>query len=139
MGIDYATWIRTRVLDRAGEHPEWRFGQAIFNRLAEDRPDLADRLQSTELDPFHRDDACLPTRSWLAEHWDDEDRAAACTCHPLAVGMHRTDSCDWDPACPQHGTASTWWNSPQQVAERAERRRQLVALQRRAAELRRTR
>ncbi len=60
-----------------------------------------------------------------------------CACHRLAVGLTLVADRDWNPDCPEHGTASTWWNSPGQTAERARRREESIALQRKAAELRR--
>lgn len=32
---------------------EMRYGQAVFNHLYEIRPDIADKLRGTKLDPFH--------------------------------------------------------------------------------------
>lgn len=36
-------------------NPEIRRGQAAFNRLAELRPDIAERIRGTEADPFGDD------------------------------------------------------------------------------------
>lgn len=33
----------------------WRYGQACFNILAVVRPDLAERVRGTDMDPFHAD------------------------------------------------------------------------------------
>lgn len=44
------------------EHPQWRYGQAVFNTLLGFRRDLADRLDGSRLDPFYDDrlvGACL--------------------------------------------------------------------------------
>ena len=37
------------------EHPDgrYRYGQALFNTLLGIRPDLAERVRGTEIDPFH--------------------------------------------------------------------------------------
>lgn len=37
------------------EHPEQRKGQAFFNALATERMDIADKLWSTDDDPFYVD------------------------------------------------------------------------------------
>jgi len=63
--------------------------------------------------------------------------AAACTCGRIAVGMTVTEHRNWHPDCPEHGTDSTWWNSPEQQQARAERRERLIELQARAREARR--
>lgn len=36
-------------------HHGYRYGQALFNVLLRHRPDLAERVQGTDLDPFHED------------------------------------------------------------------------------------
>jgi hypothetical protein len=41
-----------RALDA---HPEWRVGQTFFNVLYDLRPDCANAIRGTALDPFHRD------------------------------------------------------------------------------------
>lgn len=33
-------------------HPHWRYGQAVFNTLENERPELANRIRGTEHDPF---------------------------------------------------------------------------------------
>jgi hypothetical protein len=37
-------------------HPEWRLGQAYFNFLAQDYPELAKEIAGTDIDPFYVDD-----------------------------------------------------------------------------------
>jgi hypothetical protein len=46
--------------------------------------------------------------------------------------MTVTDARNWNQDCAEHGTASAWWNSKEQRAERAARREQLTDLWRRA-------
>lgn len=38
------------------KNPEWRRGQAYFNTLYAVRPDIANMIVSTGVDPFYRDD-----------------------------------------------------------------------------------
>jgi hypothetical protein len=42
-----------KVREYIADHPEQRIGQAVFNVLAEVRPDLAERIRGTELDAFY--------------------------------------------------------------------------------------
>ncbi len=35
--------------------PDWRYGQALFNNLLDVRPNLAEQVRGTTLDPFHKD------------------------------------------------------------------------------------
>ena len=51
-----------------------------------------------------------------------------CTCGRIAVGMTITETRNWNPDCPDHGKASTWWNSEEQVRLREQRRQNLIAL-----------
>lgn len=37
------------------QHPHWRIGQAHFNVLSDMRPDLAELVRGSALDPFHND------------------------------------------------------------------------------------
>jgi hypothetical protein len=55
-----------------------------------------------------------------------------CGCGRIAVGMTVTEVREWNPECAEHGTASAWWNSPEQRAARAARRQRTADLQRRA-------
>ena len=44
---------------------------------------------------------------------------AQCTCSPVKVGGQVTGAINWQPDCPEHGTSSTWYNSPAQSDIRA--------------------
>jgi hypothetical protein len=57
-----------REVNRAKHHnPEWRFGQAAFNVLHANFPDLANAIRGTEVDPFH-----LPESNdfYIHPRWD---------------------------------------------------------------------
>lgn len=53
------------------------------------------------------------------------------------MGLEVTQTLNWNPECPEHGLESEWWNSPEQVALRAENRQRLIKKYREAAEARR--
>lgn len=55
-----------------------------------------------------------------------------CFCGSIAVGLQITESRNWNPACPEHGIYSEWWNSDEQVHQRFVRRQESLELQRRA-------
>ncbi|MDA8358285.1 MAG: hypothetical protein M0Z95_18800 [Actinomycetota bacterium] len=61
----------------------------------------------------------------------------ACSCARIRVGPEVTEARNWDPGCPEHGMASAWWNSPEQVERRREQNERLRDLQRQAREARR--
>ena len=52
-----------------------------------------------------------------------------CTCPFLMLGSERTEARNWDPDCPEHGVASAWYRSPEQVALRSARSRRLRDIQ----------
>ncbi len=53
---------------------------------------------------------------------------AACTCSRIRIGTQVSDHLAWRPDCPVHGAASKWYNSPEQVEQREQRRIRLRAL-----------
>lgn len=69
----------------------------------------------------------------MAERNPDTDN---CRCGRLKVGFTVTESRNWNPDCPQHGTKSTWYRSPEQVAKRQAQDERLRDLQRQAREAR---
>jgi hypothetical protein len=42
-----------RVWEAYKSHPNWRYPQAAFNVLWENRPDLAEIIRGTDKDPFY--------------------------------------------------------------------------------------
>jgi hypothetical protein len=46
-------------------HPEWRYGQTLFNVLQEYEPDLARGVLAEELDPFYVDRRAGAFLDWL--------------------------------------------------------------------------
>lgn len=63
--------------------PAWRAGQYVFNVLHAVRPDLAEAVRGTALDPFHRDDRLPALLDHLARAWDAPV--------PPAVTLHPAD------------------------------------------------
>lgn len=54
-------------------NPHQRQGQALFNALHWERPNLANKIRGTHLDPFHRDERVAVVQEWLQDHWDEEE------------------------------------------------------------------
>jgi hypothetical protein len=48
------------MLDYARAHKSQRRGQAYFNALAEQQPEMADRIRGTPDDPFYDDERIEP-------------------------------------------------------------------------------
>ena len=51
---------------------KWRRGQAFFNVLSVDRPDLAERIRATSLDPFYDDNGIAAFLEVVRTMWDDD-------------------------------------------------------------------
>ena len=52
---------------------EWRKGQIAYNVLSVVRPDLAHKINNTDLDPFHDDDRLDNFWRWLATQEPNDD------------------------------------------------------------------
>lgn len=49
---------------------DWRLGQRYFNRLAAQRPDIANELRGHPfLDPFFENKVGADTHEWVAARW----------------------------------------------------------------------
>lgn len=58
----------THAANLKTEHPEWRWGQTLFNALAMDHPAIAEEIRGSPLDPFHKEgDALNPFMDWAIE------------------------------------------------------------------------
>jgi hypothetical protein len=42
----------------------WRYGQALFNHLLEVRPELAERVKGTDIDPFYLEGPAQDSNKW---------------------------------------------------------------------------
>lgn len=47
--------VRSKANEMMDKHPEWRYGQCMFNALHYMAPDIADIVRATKDDPFHDD------------------------------------------------------------------------------------
>lgn len=52
------------------ENPSWRYGQAFFNCLNSIRPQLAETIRGTRLDPFHKDEVNNETWKFIISNWE---------------------------------------------------------------------
>lgn len=53
-----------------GKPKELRVGQYLFNTLYLVRPDLADKIVTTDIDPFYLDSRLSAFWTFLDENWD---------------------------------------------------------------------
>lgn len=75
--VDRPVTLADYLAEVTGPKPRaHRAGQWYFNLLVVARPDLADRVRGTALDPFHRDDRLPAFVGWLRTAWDDPDDPA---------------------------------------------------------------
>jgi hypothetical protein len=70
--MDFTTWhTRTSVAwVRHYRETEWRKGQTYFNLLYDERPDVADRVRGTAVDPFHQDEKLPVFLDVVCGLWD---------------------------------------------------------------------
>lgn len=62
-------------LTRAFRHqPHLRRGQAAFNTLWEERPDLAELVRGSDIDPYYRDELLDRFILWVEASWDEPQR-----------------------------------------------------------------
>lgn len=58
------------------QQPQWRYGQALFNTLSAVRPELAEQVRGTHVDPFYatkRDVIKLDKfGAWVNARWNDQ-------------------------------------------------------------------
>lgn len=47
----------------------WRYGQAYFNLLSNHRPDIAEQIRGTKLDPFYKDEVKKETHDFVESQW----------------------------------------------------------------------
>lgn len=50
----------------------WRYGQAFFNCLYEEMPDIADRIQATQLNPFYKNVVDTATYQLIREIYEEQ-------------------------------------------------------------------
>lgn len=53
-------------------HPEWRWGQTLFNVTSNLYPDLANKVQGTMYDPFNQDSRADGFLDWVDREMTDE-------------------------------------------------------------------
>ena len=59
-------------VEKIQKYYKWRYGQALFNALVDLRPDIADEIRGTPLDPFEKKkQSDVPAGLWtlLEERW----------------------------------------------------------------------
>lgn len=45
-------------------HPEWRYGQTLFNVLHSLYPELSEQIRGADIDPFYKSD-CDEFKDWI--------------------------------------------------------------------------
>ena len=61
-------------VDKAFLHPassHLRYGQVYFNILHKVKPQLADEIRGSRLDPFHKENIKQETHDFVSEHWNE--------------------------------------------------------------------
>lgn len=58
-----------QVSKTLNEETHWRLGQTYFNVLYEMRPDIADKVRTTALDPYYSDSNIDDFLEWVITKW----------------------------------------------------------------------
>lgn len=66
---DFLADVSIQYERQKGDYPHQRYGQMYFNMLAEVRPDIAERIQHSSLDPFYKDSADSLTHMFVESNW----------------------------------------------------------------------
>ena len=70
--VNYAEFHYKAVRRWSEYNGQERLGQSYFNLLHEVRPDLANELRGSMLDPFFKERITQVVHDWVAERWDDD-------------------------------------------------------------------
>lgn len=54
-----------------GRTPDWRAGQTYYNVLTEARPELAEKVRGSSIDPFYQDERIADFLVFISDHWDE--------------------------------------------------------------------
>lgn len=66
--MTYVQWIQV-AQTYWNMYPSQRKGQAFFNSLCLNRPDLSEKVRATDLDPFYQDQGLHGFLAWVQENW----------------------------------------------------------------------
>jgi hypothetical protein len=69
--MTFAAWIKIAMQRHSfSARANQRTGQSLFNSLYEFRPDLADAIRNSHIDPFYKDENLNNFFRWIVEHWE---------------------------------------------------------------------
>jgi hypothetical protein len=75
--VEYTDFLEAVIIKSVqyGHHHRWRVGQTAFNVLGQMRPDLAEQVRASDIDPFHADlsntghEKVAAFLAYVQEHW----------------------------------------------------------------------
>lgn len=59
----------TKMYNHPNNAEGWRLGQAVYNRLHEIRPDIANKIVGTPLDPYYKNSVTTETWEFIHQNW----------------------------------------------------------------------
>lgn len=66
---DFLADVSIKYERQKGDYPHQRYGQMYFNLLTNARPDIAERIQGSSLDPFYKDAVSGVTHMFVESNW----------------------------------------------------------------------
>ena len=67
--VTYTDFIVASTQHYGQNRRDLRFGQAVFNVLASTRPDIAEELRGSTLDPFYKDSVSDEVWQFIKSKW----------------------------------------------------------------------
>lgn len=71
--MDFYQKLRENII----AHPEWRYGQTVWNTACTMYPEFAEPYRATEFDPFYRDNIADTFISKVMERVYEQEQAMA--------------------------------------------------------------
>lgn len=66
---DFLADVSIKFEHQHREGGDLRYGQMYFNLLSLSRPEIAEKIRSTDMDPFHKDNVSPKTHNFVESLW----------------------------------------------------------------------
>lgn len=67
--MDYIDFVIESTKYYSKNRPDYRLGQAVYNKLVEVRPDVAKKLLGTDLDPYYKNSVTTDVWEFIHKNW----------------------------------------------------------------------
>jgi hypothetical protein len=67
--MDYIDFVLESTRYYNSNRADYRFGQAVYNKLNEIRPDIANKIIGTQLDPYYKTSVETNVWEFIRKNW----------------------------------------------------------------------